>query len=248
MNGCRGNQRAFTLVEMALVLLIIGILAKAAIAPLAAMQEHGKRKQAEQQLVAVRDAIFAHLVAYGALPCPLPATRSGLVLTAAGNGDNNQAAICSVSEGYVSAAQLRFAGAVSDDGAILDPWGRKLRYTVSLNKLEDAGSASLPYWTTPGEAAQVGFTQLSADLVLCNSSTTGNCSGRAIRADQIAFVLLSTGADSSTKGGQAENLDADNYFVVAEESIVEHSPFDDLVAWGSAADVMYWMLRMGWLP
>ena len=248
MNGHLARQRAFTLVEMALVLLIIGLLTKTAMAPLAAMQKHGQRKQAEQQLSSVRDAVFAHLVAYGALPCPIAVSSGALVVSSAGNIDNTQPRTCNVSTGYVPTAQLRIAGAVGDDGALLDPWGRKLHYSVSLSDAIESGRTSLPDWTTMGEAAQVGVSNLSADLVLCNSTVGSNCAGRGIRADQIAFVLFSTGADNSVQGAQAENLDGDNYFVVAEESIANDNPFDDLVVWGSAADVMYWMLRMGWLP
>ena len=248
MNRHLARQRAFTLVEMAMVLLVIGLLTKTAMAPLAAMQKHGQRKQAEQQLSSVRDAVFAHLVAYGALPCPLAATSGVLVVSSAVNDANREQRACTVSSGYVPTAQLRVAGAVSDEGALLDPWGRKLHYSVSLSDAVDTGNARLPDWTTTGEAAQVGVSNLSADLVLCNSAVNGQCAGRGVRADQIAFVLFSTGADNSVQGAQAENLDGDNYFVVAEESIVDDNPFDDLLVWGSAADVMYWMLRMGWLP
>jgi len=175
MNRYYKKQNAFTLVEMAMVLLIIGVLTKSAISPLSAMREHRLH-------------------------------------------------------------------------ALLDPWGRSLRYAVSLSNSTEAGDQALPDWTTPGEAAHVGISNLSSSLVICNSAATANCTGRAIRASQIAFVVLSTGADSSAQGYQGENLDGDDYFVSSGLSIAQDTYYDDLLVWGSNADVIFWLLRMGWLP
>ena len=255
-----GQRKGFTLVEMALVLLIIGLLSKIAIAPLAGIQEHRKRMQAEQQLQGVRDAVFSHIVAYGAIPCPLPVLSSGqsvLQPIAMGGAENgvspggagiHSADECTVSAGVVPASRLQLPGAIDASGALLDPWGNTYRYAVSLSNSADTGNDDWPDWTTAGEASAVGIGNLSADLVLCNTAPSGQCRGRQIRADQIAFVVLSTGADASGSGMQGENLDDDRYFVVTEESIEQGSEYDDIVAWGSAADVIYWMLRMGWLP
>lgn len=244
------RERGFTLVEMAFVLLIIGLLTKTAIGPLAALQEHGKREHAEKDLEVVRDTIFAHLVAYGALPCPLQETNAdSSYLTMVVDGDNAaNGQTCKVFSGLVPAFSLGLAGSVNAIGALLDPWGREYRYTVSSTNHTEQGNAQLPDWTTPGEAASVGISSLSSDITLCNTSTGTDCTGRSIRSNQIAFVVMSTAGDHSMQGLQAENQDNDNFFVVTDESIVEGRQFDDLLVWGSAADVMYWMLRMGWLP
>lgn len=244
------HERAFTLVEMAFVLLIIGLLTKTAIGPLTTLQAHGKRERAEQDLHLVREAVFAYLVAYGALPCPSLASSANTPYSMKVTGTSRavDGQICKVSSGWVPTYELGLAGRVNDRGALLDPWGREYQYAVSLSNDADKGGATLPDWTTPGEAANVGITNLSSDIILCNSSSGANCTGRAIRSDQIAFVVMSAGADNSTRGLQAENQDNDNYFVVTDESVITGAQFDDLLVWGSAADVMYWMLRMGWLP
>lgn len=251
MNIQRHVRNGFTLVEMAIVLLIIGILTKSALGPLAALQEHRKRTQAEHQLDVVREAIFAHLVAYGALPCPLsrqgPDTASSFVGLSGGISETSLKP-CSHAGGFVPTHALRLSGATSQSGALLDPWGREYQYAVSLQDHDVMGTAGEPDWTTQGEAGAVGIGNLKADIVLCNSTRGANCAGRSIRSDQIAFVVLSSGQDASARGQQSENLDSDNYFVYTEESIVADAPFDDLLVWGSGADTMYWLLRMGWLP
>lgn len=239
--------QGFSLVEMALVLLIIGLLAKSATGPLLALQEHGKRQHAVQQLQQIREVLFAHLVAYGALPCPLQKGTSTTLTLSVMSSSGDGADICRVREGFIDAHRQRINGVVSNSGALLDPWGREYRYAVSLYGAK-SDVQNLPVWTTPGEAAAAGLGALSSDIVLCNAQARGDCSGRSIRSDQIAFVVFSTASDNSSRGLQAENLDNDNYYLFAEESVVPGSEYDDLMVWGSVADVSYWMLRMGWLP
>ncbi|MFK8081896.1 MAG: type II secretion system protein [Granulosicoccus sp.] len=244
------RERAFTLVEMAFVLLIIGLLTKTAIAPLVAIQEHGKRQQASHELQRIREAIVAHLVAYGSLPCPLSVRLAGNSQTSyvTDNRGTPDGQICKTSFGLVPAGDLGLSGSLSSAGALLDPWGREFRYVVSLSNNPDKGNPVFPDWTTSGEAASVGIDALASEITLCNAAPRSKCAGRSVRSDQIAFVVMSMGSDSSKSGLQAENQDDDNYFIVTDESIVEGAEFDDLLVWGSAAEVMYWMLRMGWLP
>lgn len=243
------KQRAFTLIEMAFVLLILGLLTRLAVEPLAALNEHGKRLQAQQELQAIRSTVFAYLVSYGSLPCPMSVQLLGAP------GDQNSVvtqaedrSICAVGHGWVSANELRLPGKVNSKGALIDPWGREYRYSVSLESHIELGNAQLPDWTTPGEASLVGVPELRSDLTLCNSLSGSGCSGSSVRSDQIAFVVSSTGADNSISGLQQENQDNDTYFLVSDESIVPGSEFDDLIVWGAAADVIYHLLQMGWLP
>jgi len=234
-----------------MVLLIVGLLTKTAMGPLGAALEHGKRQQAEQQLAHVRQSVYAYVVAYGALPCPLSKNKTRAPASVGlGRLENpsNSNVSCSKAHGYVPAFAMGLSGSVSESGALLDPWGRELLYSVSLDKQSKPNKKSGHVWTTPGRAASLGISKLSASLVLCHASSSSDCRGRGIRSDQIAFAIVSLGADNSGSGNQAENLDEDNYYTVAEESIVAGKEFDDLVTWGSAADTLFWMLKMGWLP
>ena len=69
-----------------------------------------------------------------------------------------------------------------------------------------------------------------------------------VRANELAFVVVSNGRKISQSARETENSDEDNIFVVAEYSIEETTAFDDQVVWSSAQEVMYWMLRAAWLP
>lgn len=250
----RQIEQGFSLIEIALVLLILGLILKSAVMPLATLREHALRSTAEAQVQQIRETLFAFVVAYGALPCPVPVSGSITRVPLASNAHNVlelSTTPCEASSGFVPAQTLGLIGALSETGALLDPWSREYRYAVSAGDSERASAdqiATTGFWTVPGRAASVGVRELNAELVLCHATTQANCSGLSVRSDQIAFVVLSTGRDSSANGVQNENLDGDNHFTVADESVVTGAEYDDIVSWGSAADVMYWMLRMGWLP
>ena len=248
---CR-SMRGVTLVEMAMVLLILGVLTRAAITPLTASQKHRNHRLAEVSLQSIRDGLWAHVIAKGALPCPVPLDQERIATmlptpASLPMGQGGQS-ICHIAHGGVPARELGLAGPTGINGALLDPWNRPYRLSVSLNSHTERGSPQLPDWTTPGEASSVGIAELTADLVLCNRATQSRCPGSDTRANQLAFIVASTGEVNTTRGEQSENQDADTVFVLQEASISADHPFDDQLAWGTAAETLYWMLRAGWLP
>lgn len=249
-------QRGFTLIEMTFVLLILGVLGKIAIQPLAKLQEHRARQSTEIQLQTIRQSIFAYLVSYGRLPCPIDlrqpfADRLMTPYLPANDRTNNaysDQSACTHGVGAVPAYQLGLHGPTDQTGALLDAWGERFRYAVSLDNHADAGNIALPDWTTTGEAASVGVARLRAGIVLCHRVVMGGCKGADVRADQIAFVVLSLGADKTIQGEQTENQDDDEFFLIKEQDKIDNQEFDDQLLWGTAADTIYWLLRIGWLP
>jgi len=231
-------MRGVTLVEMAIVLLILGILTKAVMAPLSAVQGHRQHREATSQLESIRRALWAHVVAGGVLPCPVVSSQR----------DDADAAICRNARGGVPARRLGLSGALDADGALLDPWNKPYNLAISLSSHEERGVSELPDWTSIGEVSRVGIADLSADIVVCTQSVANRCPDNLVRASGLAFVVFSTGPDDSTTGDQSENLDADSVFTAQESSIDPEHPFDDLLLWGTAAETIFWLLRAGWLP
>ncbi len=246
------SMRGVTLVEMAMVLLILGVLTRAAIAPLTASQKHRNHRLAEVSLQSIRDGLWAHVVATGALPCPIPLDqeRIATVKPAPASLPTGQQvlSICQVAHGGVPARELGLAGLTGINGALLDPWNRPYRLSVSLASHAERGSSRLPDWTTPGEASSVGIAELTADLVLCTRAAQTRCPNSDTRANQLTFIVVSTGEDNTNRGEQSDNQDADTVFVLQESSMRADHPFDDQLVWGTAAETLYWMLRAGWLP
>lgn len=242
----------FTLVEMALVLLILGILSRAAVVPLIAAQSQRQTQSTAYQLEKIRESIIAYVVAYGALPCPLvDANRlngfqSSLEYLRAFPAQ--EPSECVHEQGGVPSQLLGLAGAIDDNGALIDAWNQPYLYAVSLANHTERGDLSRADWTHSGEAALVGVPNLSADIVICMDMRASDCRGKDVRANQVAFVVLSYGRDNSGSGAQKENRDDDQVFLLQAESQLESNRFDDQLVWVTAADIMYWMLRMGWLP
>ncbi|MGQ7845368.1 type II secretion system protein [Granulosicoccus sp. 3-233] len=239
MMGMPARMRGVTLVEMAIVLLILGVLARAVVAPLSAVQAHRQHRDAVSQLETIRNAMWAHVVSRGVLPCPI--IMDGMMTTGSRTACNHYA-------GGVPAAALGLPGPVDGEGALLDPWNRPYRLAISRPGVDRQDSGEPFDWTVEGEASRVGIRQLTADIVVCKQSVSGHCPSKSVRADALSFVVFSLGADDSSAGEQAENLDADQVFVVEEHSVRAEAPFDDLLLWGTAAETIYWMLRAGWLP
>jgi len=72
------NQSAFTLVEMAIVLVIVGLLLGGMLAPLSAQMEQRRAADTARALEEARDALAGFAARNGYLPCPAISASNGL--------------------------------------------------------------------------------------------------------------------------------------------------------------------------
>lgn len=101
----------FTLVELTVVLIIVGLLLGGLYLPMSAQQDARQVAAAERQLQEIRDALIGYAQINGRLPCPASsATGNGNEYCA--GGDN----------GFVPWTELGVSP--------VDPWGRMIRYRV----------------------------------------------------------------------------------------------------------------------
>jgi len=233
----------FTLVEMAMVLLILGLLTRSLIQPLINVRSHNQHKQTISQLENIKQALLAYVVAHGALPCPLSVSNSQDEADGVVDGRG-----CLNSVGGLPAAQIAIEGAVNENGALLDEWGRAYQYIVSSENHESKGDVGSLDWTFANDASVIGIKDMVASLVLCSRTVTSRCAKNATRASNIVFVVLSQGNNINANTLQNENVDGDNVFLLSEHSIETRNIYDDYLTWSSAEEALYWMLRAGWLP
>lgn len=116
------RERGFSLLELAVVLLITTLLAGGMLWPLTAQREQQQLNEARQSLEAIRDALLGYAVIHGSLPCP------GTVSDPASAGYGEAAASCNgapVAEGRLPWKTLGIAAA--------DSWGGHWRYRVDRN-------------------------------------------------------------------------------------------------------------------
>jgi len=101
-------QRGFTLIEMAIVLMIIGLLLGIFLIPFSTKLTQQQNQQTEQQLEAIQEALFGFAIVKGRLPCPAKDVNGREDSTFCGQ------------EGYLPWLNLGVEG--------YDAWGQLFRY------------------------------------------------------------------------------------------------------------------------
>ncbi|MBL8482748.1 MAG: prepilin-type N-terminal cleavage/methylation domain-containing protein [Rhodocyclaceae bacterium] len=118
MNTTRRRPRAsgFTLVEAAIVLVLVGLLVGGLAIPLAARMEQRHYEQTRQSLGDIREALLGYAAARGYLPCPARSATDGAEDRAPGGACNRHSGL------------LPWRSLGTGDG---DDWGRQFHYRVS---------------------------------------------------------------------------------------------------------------------
>ena len=111
----RSLQSGFSLLELAIVLLIVGVLLGGLIMPLSARMEQQRFATTREQLDVIQDALTGYALARDSLPCPAtPASDGQSAITGGG---------CTRQHGFVPAVTLGLPGAQNEDQLLLDAWG-----------------------------------------------------------------------------------------------------------------------------
>ena len=139
-----GREHGFSLLELAIVLLIVGLLLGGLIMPLGSRMDQQRIETSRQQLEQIREALTGYALANDALPCPAtPASSGQASATATG---------CTRQHGFVPAATLGLPGSRNEDQLLLDAWGNPLRYSVSNSDADSDGNWD---FVRPGEMRNV---------------------------------------------------------------------------------------------
>ncbi len=254
----RSGQTGFSLIEMAVVLLIVGLLLGGLMLPLSAKIDDQKFSTTRKTLLEVREALVGYALANGALPCPATPASNGTASVAGGG--------CTRQHGFVPAVTLGLLGAQNRDQLLLDAWSNPVRYSVSAS---DADGDSNWDFVVPGEMRNVQIANLAPDLDVCTTalgSTASACAGAATTTTATApVVIYSMGKDwaAFTSADQQENVGAtlgggptaqnypvaaDGVWVLRTRSAAPGAEFDDLVTWISQHALYGRLVSAGQLP
>ena len=167
----RRGHEGFTLVELAVVIAIVGLLLGTFLGPLRAQIDAARVRETERLLGDVRDALIGHAIARGALPCP-DVVADGI------DGAAPAACTGAALEGVLPYQALGVPRA--------DAWGRLFRYRVT-----EEFTNRLLTGQPPG-AGRLDLTDTGDITVLTRGDDPGTGGTAEIKHQSVATALTRT--------------------------------------------------------
>ena len=256
------RQTGFTLLELALVILIVGLLLGGLLSPLATRIEQKYRTDTSAQLAEIQSVLLGYAMTHGHFPCPdCPDRASGHCATvqsalgaAAINDGREDGTDKPVTTAANNRAALPFALCATETGNL--PWA-----TLGVSAADAWGSAFI-YRVDQEFADDTDGTRNCARAALNISFCIGSVGDADIEIDDAAgntlarnipAIVISPGANRHTppadlSAPEQENRDGDTRFVLADYSKEAGADFDDLLTWISPSVLMYQMVKAERLP
>ena len=231
------RAQGFSLVEMAVVLVIVGLMIGGLLTPLSMQMEQRRTGETQKAMEEAREALMGYAMRNGYLPCPAKSASNGI--------EDRSGVVCTDGrrEGLLPWATLGVQK--------LDGWGHPFHYSVT------PGYAN----------SQAMFTlQTRRDITIGTRDARGNLVS-ATEINDIPAVIVSHGkngngavSDSGIRSASGSTTNADERINAAETGIafVTRTPsdnpnapggeFDDLVLWVSPNILFNRMVSSGALP
>jgi prepilin-type N-terminal cleavage/methylation domain-containing protein len=252
-------RRGFSLVEIAVVLVIIAILVTAVGAALSSQLDQQRTLDTQRQLDSIKEAIYGFAMANGRLPCPATSTSAGQerFCTNASGGCGTPTTVqthgrCVTSFGFVPARTLSLAP-IDSGGFAVDAWddgtaAHRIFYSVS----DYQDPADTYVLTAPDgiRAPTMASVSVALHLFVCSTGLTAvppttNCSTMTTLTDKAPFVIYSLGKSTAQNSNdETNNQNGDRVFTSGTPT----ATFDDIVTWGSLNTLFSRMVQAGKLP
>ena len=256
----------FSLVELAVVLAIVGLLLLSAMYTLSAQTEQRSRSETERMLDDAKELLLSFALVNRRLPCPASATSNGNESPSGGG------ACGTYLNGFLPATAIGFKP-VDASGYAVDAWGNRLRYAVAQAATNPSGGTSCsapasPAFTSATNLKNNGIACVPLNIVVCDAAQNTNggasppsCGTWGATGDArpvtnqltVAAVVFSTGKNGALGSGgndEAENTDGDGVFVWHEPrpSGATGGEFDDQMVWIPVGLLFTRMIAGGVLP
>lgn len=268
------QKSGFSLIEIAIVLVIVSVLITIVAVPMSAQRELSHRTETSKQLELAKEAIVGFALANGRLPCP--ALVSGTCTTGRECFCSEQTAISgactstttkpspyigrcaafgttanSLSVGFLPAATLGISP-TDDNGFAIDGYGTNANLIYYAVSRYPAVGLNFALTNDDGikNATMATVSAASPLLTVCPTSTL-NCTTANSLTSLAPFVVFSLGDNAaapfaSLSAKEQANLDNDTSHIFV--SGTKDDTFDDILTWGSINTIFGRMVQAGKLP
>ncbi len=236
------SQAGFSLIELALGLVIVATLMSALLVPLATQIDQRRTTETDRLLEQAREAVLGFAAGHGRLPCPATATSNGQESPSPPSSNG----VCTTHRGFLPAVTLGLSP-VDGAGFQTDAFGgdiNRLRYAVS--EAVKPSTANMLFTAPNGlrgiDAASQIATSSTGNLRVCSLDSTvlADCNGAGnvtLAANNVVAVILSVGKSAPIRGpssGETENVDqtaGNRIFVSQPYNERAGAEFDDQILW-----------------
>jgi prepilin-type N-terminal cleavage/methylation domain-containing protein len=255
------RARGFTLLELAVVFAIVGLLLGGLMYTLSAQTEQRNFEETRRRLDRARELLLSFAIVNGRLPCPA---------TAASAGDQAfTGALCTTYyAGWLPAKAIGYQQ-VDSSGYAVDVWGNRIRYAMARTKTNCAGAGPFndPHFANAANLKSNGIACQPNDLLVCKSAIAAGLDASAnpptcgagganqiMSSGLVVAIVFSTGRNGALSGGagvdEAQNLNGDALFVFHTPTPAEaaNGEFDDQFTWLTVGELYGKLIAAGVLP
>lgn len=272
----RVRNCGFTLVELAVVLAIVGLLLGSLMYTLSAQVERRDFEETRRRLEQAREMLLTYAMVNGRLPCPARSAATVSPVTVPGDEVRDASGACTgdaitdyyggtnagVTLGLLPARTIGWSH-VDSSGLAIDAWNNRIRYAVAnlITNCSSGATSPPPHFTNATNLRANGISCQPNDLLICKSATgitstaCGGASNQLMTQSLLVAIVWSTGKNgaSSTGGSgldEAANLNGDRIYVwhVPSPSQAANGEFDDQMLWITAPELYGRLISAGMLP
>jgi prepilin-type N-terminal cleavage/methylation domain-containing protein len=268
------RPHGFTLTELAVVLVLVGLLIGGAIMTFSAQVEQRTREETLRRLNAAAESIVAFAIVNKRLPCPARFTSAGshsqgqesFCVTATGTCAGSETTTvqahgnCSnFYDGFVPAASIALQP-VDSSGFAVDTWGNRLRYAIARDNTgcSPTPPANTRIWTSQANLKSYGVSCRPNDLDLCaptDTTTACTAANRVVSTQTVGFVVYSSGKNGALPAAsqgphEQANTDGNAAFISRTPSGSDSGQglYDDVIVYVPVGVVYSKLVAAGVLP
>ena len=196
------KSAGFTLIEIAIVLVVIGLLLSGGLVALGPVVQNAKITQTKNKLDKIEDALVLYAIQNSCLPCPADsADDSGIQQTGAGA---DIATACAGTTACFSSAQgvVPWVTLGLPKSDVTDEWGTLISYHISQATSSNADITGTPTCDRmqdgTNNASATGFARTGTTFPQgCLNVEDADPGGFNVVSREAAYVLISHGPDTS---------------------------------------------------